>query len=132
VYGAAGLLLRHQDDTGARWVLLQHRALWSHHGGTWGLPGGARESTETARQAAVREAAEEAGLDGAPVRITAEHIVDHGTWSYTTVVADIDALFPARATGGESVEIRWVAEDAVLLLPLHPGLAAAWPELLLR
>ena len=43
-------------------VLLQHRAPWSHQGGTWGLPGGARDSHETPEQAAVREAHEEAGL----------------------------------------------------------------------
>ena len=43
-------------------MLLQHRAPWSHQGGTWGLPGGARDSHETPEQAAVREAHEEAGL----------------------------------------------------------------------
>ncbi|EUA22849.1 NUDIX domain protein [Mycobacterium xenopi 3993] len=43
-------------------VLLQHRAWWSHQGGTWGLPGGARDSHETPEQTAVREACEEAGL----------------------------------------------------------------------
>ena len=41
IYGAAGLLLRHDDR-----ILLQHRALWSHHGGTWGVLGGARNSDE--------------------------------------------------------------------------------------
>ena len=58
VFGAAGLLLWHGDGA----VLLQHRAEWSHHGGTWGILGGARNSGETAEQAAAREAAEEAGL----------------------------------------------------------------------
>ena len=43
-------------------VLLQHRAPWSHQGGTWGLPGGARDSHETPEEAAKREAHEEAGL----------------------------------------------------------------------
>ena len=43
-------------------MLLQHRALWSHHGGTWGVLGGARNSGETAVDAAAREAAEEAGF----------------------------------------------------------------------
>lgn len=129
-FGAAGLLLRHRDVDGVGWVLMQHRAPWSHHGGTWGLPGGARDSAETARQAAVREAAEEAGLGGAVLDITAEHVVDHGDWSYTTVLADIADLFPAHATGRESVEVRWVAEAAITSMPLHPGLAAAWDDLL--
>src|SRR5699024_921735 len=29
-------------------VVLQHRALWSHHGGTWGMPGGAVDPGESA------------------------------------------------------------------------------------
>src|ERR1700756_5918595 len=67
-HGAAGLLLRAPLPDGTRAVLLQHRAAWSHQGGTWGLPGGARDSHETAEQTAVREAREEAGL-------AAEHVV---------------------------------------------------------
>ena len=61
-HGAAGLLLRAPGKDGSPAVLLQHRAPWSHQGGTWGLPGGARDSHETPEQAAVREAHEEAGL----------------------------------------------------------------------
>lgn len=38
VYGAAGLLAVDPQ----RGVLLQHRVGWSHFGGTWGIPGGAR------------------------------------------------------------------------------------------
>src|ERR1700733_1190617 len=61
-YGAAGLLLRAPRPDGTPAVLLQHRAVWSHQGGTWALPGGARDSHETPEQTAVREAHEEAGL----------------------------------------------------------------------
>ena len=39
-HGAAGLLLRAPLPDGTRAVLLQHRAAWSHQGGTWALPGG--------------------------------------------------------------------------------------------
>ena len=49
--GAAGLLVA----DGGR-VLLQLRARWAHPGGTWSIPGGARERGETALQAALREA----------------------------------------------------------------------------
>ena len=42
-YGAAGLLLL--DDDGR--VLLQKRAGASQHGGTWGIPGGAKATGET-------------------------------------------------------------------------------------
>jgi 8-oxo-dGTP diphosphatase len=56
LHGAAGLLLRAPWHDGTPAVLLQHRALWSHQGGTWGLPGGALDSHEAAEHAAVREA----------------------------------------------------------------------------
>ena len=38
--GAAGLLLHRVGASGVE-VLLQLRVGWSHHGGTWGTPGGA-------------------------------------------------------------------------------------------
>nr|HRD11563.1 DNA mismatch repair protein MutT [Mycobacterium sp.] len=36
-HGAAGLLLRAPQPDGTPAVLLQHRAPWSHQGGTWAL-----------------------------------------------------------------------------------------------
>ena len=128
-HGAAGLLLRAPRPDGILAVLLQHRALWSHQGGTWGLPGGARDSHETAEQAAMREAHEEAGLaaDRLVVRttlVTAEVV----GWSYTTVIADADQLLDT-VPNRESAELRWVAEEDVAALPLHPGFAASWARL---
>jgi len=132
-FGAAGLLLRRPApaDEGGLEVLLQLRALWSHHGGTWGLPGGARDSSETAVQAALREAAEEVGLASDGVRIAGEYVDDHGGWSYTTVVADTDGdqALPEPHPDGETIEVRWVAMIDVDLLPLHPGFSATWPRL---
>jgi 8-oxo-dGTP diphosphatase len=133
-HGAAGLLLRAPRADGNPAVLLQHRAPWSHQGGTWGLPGGARDSDETAEQAAVREALEEAGLstDQLSVRatlVTAEVSGLRGTrWTYTTVVADTGQLL-RTVPNQESAELRWVAEDEVEHLPLHPGFAASWHRL---
>ena len=47
--GAAGLLLARRDASGRiTHVVLQHRAPWSDQGGTWGIPGGAREPGESA------------------------------------------------------------------------------------
>lgn len=98
------------------------------------MPGGARDSHETAEQAAVREAHEEAGVtaDQLTVRttvVTAEVAGLGGThWSYTTVIADVAEpleTIPNR----ESSELRWVAEDQVADLPLHPGFAASWQQL---
>lgn len=133
-HGAAGLLLRAPLPDGSPAVLLQHRAPWSHQGGTWGLPGGARDSHESAEQAAVREAHEEAGLpvERVCVRTTVvtSEVVGRGgvSWTYTTVVAD--AAEPlATVPNGESKELRWVDVDEVAALPLHPGFAASWEGL---
>lgn len=133
-YGAAGLLLRAPRPDGTPAVLLQHRAVWSHQGGTWALPGGARDSHESPEQTAVREAHEEAGLlaELLTVRatvVTAEVAGLGGTrWSYTTVVADAADLLDT-VPNRESAEMRWVAESEVADLPLHPGFAASWQRL---
>jgi 8-oxo-dGTP diphosphatase len=107
-------------------VLLQHRALWSHHGGTWGLLGGARNRGETPEQAAQREAAEEAGLAPDAYSVTGCYVDDHGGWSYTTVVAQARAAVDLTALTGETIEMRWVPADRLGELPLHPGFAATW------
>ncbi|EOM77985.1 NUDIX hydrolase [Rhodococcus rhodnii] len=129
-FGAAGLLVRAPLGDAGPAVLLQHRAQWSHQGGTWGLPGGARDSHESATAAALREAFEEAGLDETLVRVRAERVTTdiRDVWSYTTVVADSEALLKTVANR-ESLELRWVPEAEVELLPLHTGFAASWPLL---
>ncbi|MDP9398615.1 MAG: NUDIX domain-containing protein, partial [Actinomycetota bacterium] len=123
-FGAAGLLLAAQGK-----ILLQHRASWSHEGGTWGVPGGARNRPESALAAALREAVEETGLDVTLVRPSAELLVDHGTWSYTTVVASAAEALAVSPQDAESEELRWVARADVVRLALHPGFAASWPLL---
>jgi len=125
LYGAAGLLVSAPGPL----VLLQHRAQWSHHGGTWGIPGGARDSRESAVQAALREAAEEAALRAQDLAVAAEVADDHGGWSYTTVRARAAAPLPVEALDGESLALEWVPADRVADLPLHPGFAASWPAL---
>ena len=128
-HGAAGLLLRAPRPDGSAAVLLQHRAQWSHQGGTWGLPGGARDSHETPEQAAVREANEEAGLPADQLTVRTTVVTAEVTgWSYTTVIADAEELLDT-VPNRESAELRWVAEDEVADLPLHPGFAASWERL---
>jgi 8-oxo-dGTP diphosphatase len=92
------------------------------------VPGGARTSTETAEQAARRETVEETGLDLADLVVHAEHVLDHGTWSYTTFVGSLPERRPVVADR-ESVDLRWVAVDEVDAMPLHVAFAESWPAL---
>ena len=129
--GAAGLLLVRpgEHDAGVTEVLLQHRAAWSHHGDTWGVPGGARNYDEPPIAAALREATEEAGLDPAAVRVTGQYDDVHGGWSYVTVLATTGRSTEVQPTGGETVDVQWVLVGEVVGQPLHPGFAGTWPLL---
>lgn len=124
-FGAAGLLLADP----ALGVLLQHRASWSHFGDTWGVPGGARASGESAVSAAVREAAEEAAVVPELVRADLAFVEDHGSWSYTTVVATPLGPFEPFASDAESHDVRWTPVDEVSDRPLLPAFAAMWPRI---
>jgi 8-oxo-dGTP pyrophosphatase MutT (NUDIX family) len=129
-HGAAGLLVARPGADDALEVLLQLRAAWTHQGGSWALPGGARDSHEDVVAAALREAHEEAGLDLADLAVVAQHPgVEHVDWSYTYVVALAAAGTEATTGTDESDELRWVAPDDVARLPLHPAFGAAWPAL---
>lgn len=133
LFGAAGLLLRAPRPGGGALVLMQHRAPWSHQGGTWALPGGARDSHETSEDAAVREAHEEAGIAAVRVRVRGSRVTATAPsgWTYTTVVADISEPVPTTANS-ESAALAWVSEDEVDARPLHPAFATAWPLLRTR
>jgi 8-oxo-dGTP pyrophosphatase MutT (NUDIX family) len=122
-FGAAGLLC--VDPR--RGLLMQHRVGWSHFGGTWGIPGGARKRGESAEDAALREAAEEAGVPQDGVRLCGAHVLDLGFWSYVTVFAVPQRPFEARRCDEESVELRWVPLDRVTDLNLHPEFGRSWP-----
>lgn len=133
-YGAAGVLLVAPGPDGGPSVLLQRRACWTDHGGTWGIPGGAIDSHENAVRAALRELREEAGIWGRQVIPRAQvvtktvELAGGGVWTYTTVIATAGGQL--TAVGGiESEALRWVALPDVTGLRLHPGLAASWPHL---
>lgn len=128
-WGAAGLLLRHLDDSMVRRYLLAKRSLNVLQGGTWAFPGGAIDRGETPIQAALREAREELGYIG-QYRI---HTVIEDRlaedWSYTTVIADVDEMFSLTDFNWETTEMSWFTPYQVSLLNLHPGVAKAWPTL---
>jgi 8-oxo-dGTP diphosphatase len=130
LHGAAGLLLARPATDVRLEVLLQLRAGWTHHGGSWALPGGARDSHETRVTAALREAQEETGVDPARLSVLGEHPgVDHRDWSYTYVLALAGAGVEAYAATAESDDLRWVPPDDVSRLALLPAFGAAWPRL---
>jgi 8-oxo-dGTP diphosphatase len=110
-------------------VLLQRRSWWGNHGGTWGPPGGARDSHESAVAAALREAEEECGLPADAVSVLGILRDDHGGWSYQTVIAAAPRPFPVHALSSETSKASWVPAEDVAALDLHPGFAARWPVL---
>lgn len=124
-FGAAGLLAVDAE----RGVLLQHRVGWSHHGGTWALPGGARHEGESAGSAAMREAAEEAAVPPSSIRQRLWSVFDRDVWTYTTVVADVVEPFEPVINDPESVALEWVPVDEIDQRPLHPGFASSWERL---
>jgi 8-oxo-dGTP diphosphatase len=126
-HGAAGLLAAAPGPDGQASVLLIRRASWTQHAGTWGPPGGARDSHESAARAALREAAEECAVPSGAARIHGVLDDDHGGWSYQTLVAAADAAFGVLAASAEAPEVAWVPADRVGSLPLHPGFAVTWP-----
>jgi 8-oxo-dGTP diphosphatase len=125
-FGAAGLMLVRGPANGPRQLLLQHRAAWTSDGDTWGIPGGARDSHETPVQAALREAAEEAGIVAGDVEVIGLWHDDHDGWEYVTVVAAALAEIELTANA-ESAELRWVGSSEVDRLPMHPGFARSFP-----
>ena len=125
LHGAAGLLLV-RTDLDPPHVLLQLRAGWTHGGGTWAVPGGARDSHEDIVTAAIREAREEVGVDSSRMEVRHVFADDHGSWRYDTVIAA-----GVYAANHESAETRWVPLDDVATFDLHPGLGANWPEIAL-
>jgi 8-oxo-dGTP diphosphatase len=133
-HGAAGLLAYAParpgaDPGGPVSVLLQRRSWWGNHGGAWGPPGGARDSHESAVDAALREAEEECALPARAVTVRGILRDDHGGWSYQTVIASAERPLPVRAVSSETSQARWVPEEEVGALALHPGFAARWPVL---
>ncbi|KAI5866540.1 hypothetical protein GGS23DRAFT_276114 [Durotheca rogersii] len=135
-YGAAGLLIYRFGASGEVEMLLQLRAPWLHHGDTWGLPGGALESGETAEQAAFREAREELGVDAREYLEPGGAVVDdsHGSWHYTTILAalakplEISDMTP----NDESVRLQWFTRRELRSIPLHPGLQDSIGTLIFR
>ncbi|CAN5123395.1 hypothetical protein BH09ACT12_BH09ACT12_16440 [soil metagenome] len=126
--GAAGLLLARDGH-----ALVQLRAGWTHRGGTWALPGGARERGESAVQTALRESEEELGLAASYVEVHGSRPADCGGWVYETVLGTVLGE-PSLHDRSESAGHRWVPADEVEAMKLHPSFRVAWadPDQVLR
>ena len=124
-FGAAGALVWHPPVG----VLLQLRAEWSHHGLTWGIPGGALKAGESAHHAALRESHEEAGVPLEGLVTLHTEVLDLGFWSYTTVIFRADEYFHPMVSDHESADVQWVPIAKVENLPLHPAFSQAWSRL---
>lgn len=139
--GAAGIFLV-RERGGVREVLLQLRSPLTHGGQTWSIPGGARSWDESPEVGAWREFAEETGIGRQGTRTLGTYTADHGTWAYTSVVAELEAhAHDVTITANpESSALTWIplsalatqAESPALLdgYPLHPSFASALPHLL--
>lgn len=122
-HGAAGLFLTVDGH-----VLLQLRPGWAHQGGTWAIPGGARDSHEDVVTAALREAREEAAVDPAVIDVLGVHRLQHPDWRYDTVLAVAGSRPPVSAHA-ESVRLAWVPIEELDAWDLHPGFATSLPDL---
>ena len=108
-------------------VLLQHRAEWVHDGGTWAVPGCARDSHEDPVAAALREANEEVGVAAADLQVGRTVTgTDHGDWRYDYVLARASPAAQVHAANAETAALAWAALHEVTALPLHAGLARDW------
>ena len=123
--GAAGLLV-HRDGAGGPEVLLQHRAEWSHHGGTWGTPGGALHADEDAATGALREVCEELGLALSPIDVLGR-LPDYRSGSgyrIAPIVAWSQDIGVLRPNPGEVVDVFHIP----LALLRGPGVPRLLPS----
>ena len=99
--------------------------------GSYAVPGGAMDVGESLVSAAVRETREETGIDCEVTGLVGIYTDPRHVILYTSdgeVRQEFSVVFTARATGGtptpssESREVRWVAQDRLSELPMHPSM----------
>ena len=134
--GASGVLLARRSETTGEvtHVVMQHRAVWSAEGGTWGIPGGATADGESPIEGALRESYEEANITPEDIDVVGSYCEDHGPWSYTTVFAfeKPGHRVEPKANDDESMEIEWVPVDDVPNRKLLTAMRTDWPNFAAR
>lgn len=92
--------------------------------GEWAVPGGRQEFGETLEQAAVREVAEETGLDieVGDIAWVGDAMDDQRppAWHYTLIDFHGTVVGGRLTVGGDAADARWVPLDEVRRLPLTP------------
>lgn len=93
-------------------VLIARRPIDKHKGGYWEFPGGKVEPSETAKQALIREIAEEVNI-----RIQSAELFKEINYTYPEKSVHLHffkcELFTGEAHGVEGQEIRWVKLSAL-------------------
>jgi 8-oxo-dGTP diphosphatase len=128
-FGAAGVLVRCAGADGGFDYFLARRSAFCHQGGTWAVPGGALNHGESPLAGALREFAEEVGVDLTDFAVVALHEDDHGGWSYWTALVEVRQPFAATVSNWETAETRWIAEDHLDALELLPPFRATLTRL---
>ena len=121
LFGAAGVLVRHDADSDDPSYFLARRSMHTHLGGTWAIPGGALDEGETPLEGALREFDEEIGvpLHQHAFELAVEHEDAHDGWSYWTLVVDVPERFDLPSTlTWETSEVRWVRRSELSELEL--------------
>jgi 8-oxo-dGTP diphosphatase len=128
-FGAAGVLVRCSGG-GEDWYFVARRSPDTHRGGTWAIPGGALDHGEAPLEGALREFAEEIGVELGEHQVALVHEDDHGGWTYWTVVVDVAERFPPPDTlNWETSEVRWVRAGELPGLPLYDAFGATLSRL---
>ena len=130
---AAALLLLYPRDTDVAMPLTIRASGLARHAGQISLPGGATDDGETLSQTALREAAEEVGVDASAVRILGEltpvHVVVSG-FTLHPVIGVTDKRPDFVAAPGEVDEILEVSlddlRDASRIGKRHRGFGKGW------
>ena len=106
------------------------RSAFTHKGGSWAIPGGAIDEDETPLEAALREFAEEVGMELSDHVVADIHEADHGGWSYWTVIVDVPGRFPLPVgLNWETDDVRWVRRGDIRQLELFGPFAVTLEKL---
>lgn len=113
-----------RDESGR--VLLIQRS----DNGLWALPGGAQDIGESVSQAAVREVAEETGIQVTLTGISGIYSDPGHVIAYDDgeVRQEFSICFRGRPVGGEvrpsteSTRVEWVTPDSLHALAIHPSM----------